>query len=124
MLEQEIRKHLIQYLAGKISLDEFKHWFVPNTWDIHLADESAAAALAYEIDHRLNEHSSEHLLEPQLRRELSELLSHATISFGSVPVTTITNSSRWQHILTPSFTFAETEDRFQSFGTLSVVALV
>jgi hypothetical protein len=38
----EIQNHLAQWIDGKISLREFEDWFVPATWNIHLAGDQEA----------------------------------------------------------------------------------
>ncbi len=78
MLELELRRKLIQYLLGNMSLREFQQWFVPTTWDIHLSTEPGAIDLTYKIDLRLAEYTSGHLPENQLRREFGDFSSRVT----------------------------------------------
>jgi|HubBroStandDraft_1064217.scaffolds.fasta_scaffold85393_2 hypothetical protein len=37
-LELEIQQHVIQYLAGSMSLADFENWLVPVLWDIDMED--------------------------------------------------------------------------------------
>lgn len=118
MLELEIRQKLINYLLNVISLSQFQEWFVPNTWDIHQSGEQGAIALTSDIELRLSEYSSGHLPEARMRREFSQLLSYATLTFGPSNASRIQTSSgtesiTWQ-VLTPAV-----EGQFRSFGTLS-----
>ena len=63
-----IKDHLLDYLAGRITLEQFEDWFVLETWD-----EKEADHLATEIDLRLAEHSNGHLPEDQLKEEFRAL---------------------------------------------------
>ncbi|SRR6266852_4440143 len=120
MLELELRRKLIQYILGNISLREFQQWFVPTTWDIHLSTEPGAIDLTYKVELRLAEYTSGHLPENQLRREFGELLSKATFSMSSSPLIQTSSSSQpieWQLLTSVA------EGQSQSSGTLSVVEL-
>lgn len=91
----EIRARLAEYLAGQISLDQFQQWFVPATWDIESAGDSAASDVAHEVQLRLAEFSDDHWTEQELHRRLSPLIQSysVSISFGSQVETVHFNST-------------------------------
>jgi hypothetical protein len=74
-LHKQIREHLLQLLSNEISLDEFDEWIAQNTWNIQRNPDLSAQRLAYAIELRLGEFDSGHLLEEQLRKELSNIAS-------------------------------------------------
>jgi hypothetical protein len=78
-LETTIRRHLVNYLAGNSSLDEFTDWLVGATWNIEHAESTEARNLAYSIDLALAEASSGLLTLDELRTELSALVNQVTI---------------------------------------------
>lgn len=84
-LVYEIKSHLLDYLAGRNTLEEFEDWFVPETWD---TEDSEAEPLAAEVDLRLAEHTSGHLPEDELRREFALLAAdpslNPVLSFSTV----------------------------------------
>jgi hypothetical protein len=68
--ETLIRKKLDAFLAGKTSLEAFRRWFVPATWDV---DEWASPRLqqfVYGIKLRLAEYSNNHWSKTELREKL------------------------------------------------------
>lgn len=85
--EAEIREQVANYLAGESSLDSFDEWFTGKTWNIHQHGNQAAQRLAYAIELRLAEHSSGHLGDDELDKELSELLGRyaATVALDAAP---------------------------------------
>lgn len=96
-MENQIRDHLVQYLAGEATLEEFERWFVPATWDVERV-EPAATGIVYAIQLALAEYGRGHLTEASLRRHLKDLAetadlgtprSQTTASGGS------TQRSRW-----------------------------
>jgi hypothetical protein len=74
-------------LDERIDLDSFEDWLVQNTWNIHLSRSAAAEDLTFAVEELLSEHSSGHLDERELRRELSRLLHRDTVTvvFANVP---------------------------------------
>lgn len=70
----QIREKLAAFLGGQIDLDSFEDWFVEKTWNIHQSGSVAAESLTFAIEESLSEHSSNHLTENDLRRELLGLL--------------------------------------------------
>jgi hypothetical protein len=69
----QIRTRLADWLDGKISLSEFEDWFVPETWDIHKANDPDAEDLADEIELSLSEYSGGHVSVDQLKQNLTEM---------------------------------------------------
>ena len=51
--DNEIRDKLGSYLLGEISLEDFKDWFVPVSWNIDYSNNQAAINMVYEIELRL-----------------------------------------------------------------------
>lgn len=49
------QEQLLRYISGELSLDAFRDWFTPATWDIDGSDNEDARELSYEIEHRLAE---------------------------------------------------------------------
>jgi hypothetical protein len=72
-LEQSIRQHLVDYLAGQISLDDFTSWLVGATWNVASTESAGAAELTYSVELALAEHSSGLLSDEELRAELRAL---------------------------------------------------
>jgi hypothetical protein len=121
MLELTVRQKLIEYVASRISLQEFQRWFVPATWDVHLSGEQGAIDLAYRIELRLAEYTSGHLPENQLRSELGELLCRATFTVGRAVSVIQTSDNATQ--VTWQTTTSGAVGQLRSFGTLSVEVL-
>jgi hypothetical protein len=68
--ENQIRERVARYLVGEISLDELEDWLVERSWNMHRDSDEAAQKLAAAIELRLAEHSSGHLSDDGLRKEL------------------------------------------------------
>jgi hypothetical protein len=81
----ELRNQLIRFLSNELPFDNFEDWFVQNSWNIHRNPDLVAQRLAYAVELRLAEYDSDHLLEPELRRELSELVSAYSIRLSQEP---------------------------------------
>lgn len=88
----EIREKLAVYLAGESSLAEFDLWFASATWDAN-----AASSLAAEIELAIDEHTSGHWPEGELRRLLRPLVQHYAVSVPE-PVATTASSARVIHL--------------------------
>ncbi|MBA3449832.1 MAG: hypothetical protein H0T18_01320 [Chloroflexia bacterium] len=74
-----IRRHLIDYLAGTISLDELKERVIDATWDVQDAAPSDELQLAYDVQLVLVEESSGFLTRDELRTDLQELVDRAAL---------------------------------------------
>ncbi len=85
--EPEIRAQLALYLRGKNSLDQFEDWFAESSWNMHKDSSGEAQHLASQIELRLAEHSSGHLPEDELRKELRQhlIIFEMPLSFGGQP---------------------------------------
>lgn len=102
MLDTEIRDKLAKYLSSEISLRQFQEWFVPATWDIQDSQPAHILDLAYSIQLKLAEYTSNHLTENDLRRALSPYIERFTmvVSFPAMSLissqvrTRLTASSR------------------------------
>jgi hypothetical protein len=70
-IESKIWNALWKYAERDTSLDEFRSWFVPVSWNIEESGEAAAIELAHHIDGILSEASSGEWTEEQLHQELS-----------------------------------------------------
>lgn len=92
----EVRKKLSEWFEGRISLDEFEDWLAAQSWDVHKSPDPETARLVYAIELRLAEHSSGHLSQDELRRELAPLLQSYELRWsfcGDLPVQTATGTS-------------------------------
>jgi hypothetical protein len=76
----QIRSRLTEWINGGISLSEFEDWFVPETWNIHKANDPEAEALTDEIELSLSEYSGGYLSLDRLKENLKELAHIATPS--------------------------------------------
>lgn len=81
-LELEIRDRLTQYLRGKSSLQEFKAWFIPATWDVTPESDRAVHDLTTEVHLRLAEFDQQHWTEAELREQLRPLAVYFILTGG------------------------------------------
>jgi hypothetical protein len=84
-LETTIRRHLVRYLAGQMSLDDFTDWLVGATWNIEKRGDAETKQLVYSIELALAEASSGLLTLDELRTEFRTLLNDVNISLLSQP---------------------------------------
>jgi hypothetical protein len=70
-LSQRLRRKLTAYLSGKTSLTDFRHWFIPASWDVAKWAPPELAALVYRIELSLIEHENGHRTEDDLRQALA-----------------------------------------------------
>jgi len=91
--ELDIRDWLARYLAGEVSLSEFRQWFVPATWDIELGDDPAAARLSYDLELRFAEFSNGHWTEEQLKSLLRPEVESYTVGKPQVITGTVVQPS-------------------------------
>jgi hypothetical protein len=73
-LDFNIREKLAEYLAGKISLDEFEDWFFPETIEVAQESPLALIKLVYGIKLSLAEFSHGDWSESEFRGLLRSLL--------------------------------------------------
>ncbi len=81
----ELRNQLIRFLSKELPFDDFEDWLVQKSWNIHQNPDLVAQRLAYAVELRLAEYDSGHLLESDLRRELSELVGAYSIRLSQEP---------------------------------------
>jgi hypothetical protein len=89
----EIRQHVSRLVASLESLDLFEDWFVQRSWDIHKSEDIETRQLVYRIELRLAEHSSGHLSEEDLMRELRDLINTVPLRVGVPASANIIRSS-------------------------------
>jgi hypothetical protein len=82
-LETTIRRHLVRYLAGQMSIDAFTDWLVGATWNIQNSGDAGASRLAYSVEHVLAEASDGLLTLDELRAELRGLTQHVNLNLTS-----------------------------------------
>lgn len=72
-LANQIRSQIERCVSGKSSLDEFRAWFVPVSWNIEESADAEAVKLAYRIEGILGEASSGHWTDQELMEELTQI---------------------------------------------------
>jgi hypothetical protein len=73
--ENQIREALGRVANNHLSLDDFRNWFVPVSWNIEGSGEPEAIDLAHRIDGVLAEASAVGWSEQDIREELSTLFA-------------------------------------------------
>ena len=68
LVEQEIQDQLARYLAGQLSLNEFRLWLMPLLWVINRHDDPRAFRTASRIALYIAEFGAGHRTEEELRR--------------------------------------------------------
>jgi hypothetical protein len=74
LIRDQIRSRIDCCVSGQDSLDLFREWFVPVSWDIEQTGDAEAMALAYRVDGLLGEASSAGWSDQQLREELAKAI--------------------------------------------------
>src|SRR5947207_13592061 len=92
-LDLEIRLRLGRYVRGEDTLDEFRAWFTPATWDVHLSRNTLAINLSNRVSFLLGEYVTRHINESQLRKRLSPLIETYVAVYGSLDVELTTQLS-------------------------------
>jgi hypothetical protein len=62
-----VQEQLRRFVAGELTLDAFRDWFTPATWDVDNASADDARELCYEIEHRLAEFTNGDWDEQELK---------------------------------------------------------
>jgi hypothetical protein len=88
-----IRSNLIRCLAGEMSLDDFKSWFVAHTWDVDGIGDRSSTDLAHDIDLALVESSSGHLSEAELRDALRTIANTVVLDIAGSDVQSFSSST-------------------------------
>lgn len=84
-IELAIQGHLLRYLNGDTSLNEFEDWFVPVLWDLGECDDHGARNFAGGINNLIAEASKSGQTQAWLREELKQLLSLSSSQVRSGP---------------------------------------
>jgi hypothetical protein len=79
-IEAKIRRALLECSERRLSLDEFRAWFVPLSWNIEESGDPQAMELAHQIDGILAEASSGGWTEEQLCEQLTSSVLAKSIS--------------------------------------------
>ncbi len=77
-LEDEIRTHGADFLAGKLEFDAFEDWLVSATWNLRRRDRSETAMLAYSLLGAITRYKEGELSEDALRQEIDAALRIVT----------------------------------------------
>lgn len=93
-LNLEIRARLARYLTGEGTLREFRDWFLPTTWDIHLTGDRGTIALVGEVGLRIDEFTSGHRTEADLRSLLVPLVARYAIGSDDLELTASSTTIR------------------------------
>jgi hypothetical protein len=64
---EELKNKIGDYIAGKISLEEFEDWFVSAYWNVHHRNNEELTQMVYEIELRLAEYSEDLWTEDELK---------------------------------------------------------
>jgi hypothetical protein len=94
-LDREIHDELVRYLAGEISMTDFRNWFYSTTWEIQQPIDQTLAEVIGEVGLRLAEFSSGHWTESELRGKLVPLVRVRTLAtqIGEQPHSSYRTSS-------------------------------
>lgn len=129
-LHSQIRAQLARYLDGELSLEQFEDWFLPATWNVHLAEDDEAANLAYDIDAVLAQASSERWPEARIKASLGDVLSIIRLQIGDPPRehTSAANTTRESRFAMPSVEYKllstpRREDEVVGVGSLSTLTV-
>ncbi|MFT4040177.1 MAG: hypothetical protein QM692_18495 [Thermomicrobiales bacterium] len=77
-LTETIRRHLLDYLAGATSYDEFTDWMYGVTWNLDQRGDAAASHLGYGIMLEIAEFSNGDATSDEFRSGLQALIEPAT----------------------------------------------
>jgi len=88
----EIRERLAAYVVGELTLPEFDAWFTSVTWDSPVVSDVAG-----EVELAVDEYTSEHWTEEELRHRFEPLVQRYTVSVPE-PSTTTGSSGAVMHL--------------------------
>lgn len=83
-----VRERIADYLVGQLDLDSFEDWIAQNTWNVHQWGTEALQELAYTVEAKLAESST----EDSLRRELMPLVQEYRFDWSTVAGPRVTTS--------------------------------
>jgi hypothetical protein len=95
----EIEQKIALVAKGKLSLNAFEDWFVPNSWNVHKDSTFECIDLVSSIHHLLSERDDHILNESDLRREL-RLLLESRVHYVRI---VYSEAQRVPKLATPSF---------------------
>jgi len=78
-LERAVRSQLVSYLAGDVSLDDFKAWLVSVTWSLDVGQQPKPSRLVSQIKLVLAEHSGGFRTDEEMQHELITLHNASAI---------------------------------------------
>lgn len=93
-LDLEIRRRVADYLAGAETLEAFRQWFLPATWNIERYADAATVTLVREIDLLLAEFEHGDWSTTELADKLRPLVTRYSFSIGSRVSTESTSTSQ------------------------------
>lgn len=94
-LDLEIRSRLADYLGGKVGLQDFRQWLLPQAWNIERRADSATASLVREIELLLAETDHGDWTEAELIEKLSPFVTAYTFRIGEpIVATSITETQQ------------------------------
>jgi hypothetical protein len=105
-LDGEIRTRLGRYVRRDDTLEEFRDWFTPATWDLDRSD--PGAQLARQVDFLIGEFVTGHIAERRLRARLSPLIETYVVVYGQNDLMTDLRTALSDPITTPPFSGAGT----------------
>lgn len=105
-MKEAILLRLVDYLAGRISRDQFENWFLAVTWDTASMDDPATSYLVRRIKLRLAEFLNGDWTEEELRGQLDSLLPprpvRQTVTLTSrAPVENVITASTGEEVPVP-----------------------
>jgi hypothetical protein len=83
-LDSEIRARLGRYLRGEDTLDEFREWFTPATWDVGQSGNSAAVELSSRVHHIMAEYLTGTITRGRMNERLRPLRETYIASYGDM----------------------------------------
>jgi len=83
-LDTEIRARLGRYLRGEDTLDAFREWFTPATWDVGQSGNTAAVELSNHIHHIIAEHVTGAITRGRMNERLRPLRETYIASYGDM----------------------------------------
>ena len=102
-IDDMIREKIREFLAEKVTLEQFQRWFVPTAWKVLQEWRGEPDQLVAEIEHGLAEYTSGHATDADLRWDWRALASPVAVyDCGPRRVSSGTLTSvAWGQALTP-----------------------
>lgn len=69
--EEVLQQTLNDYLAKRMTFQEFQDWFVPTTWDLDESSPLALQKLVYRIELLMAEYTGAYWTEDEFRKRLA-----------------------------------------------------